>query len=84
MNGETKIADSIGIYNFHGYNFNSSPSGVSYRLGQLAPATESADSQFASYFEGSVIVPDDIVQTWGADDDPIITYVIQSLNLEKE
>lgn len=84
--GKYQTVNQIGVYNFHGYNFDGTDSSVSYRLG-VTETSEGSDGSiiesFVSYSEGSVIIPDSVVQTWGADDNPIIAYVIAELNLEE-
>lgn len=85
-----KSADSILLYNFHGYNFDDTDSWVSYRLGTVVtreiPVEEGViiEKSFASYFEGSVAIPNDIVQAWGQDDEPIFDYIISTLNLTRD
>lgn len=81
-NGEDVQADSILLYNFHGYNFNGTDSWVSYKLGQLTVISED-ESTFLSFFEGSIPVPNTVVQEWGEDDEPIFDYVISTLNLTR-
>lgn len=83
--GNTKEATSIRLYNFHGYNFDGSNSIVSYKLEcEESFEVDGGESiaQRTSLFEGSVSVPDDVVQSWGADDEPIFDFVIGELNLE--
>jgi hypothetical protein len=84
--GKYKTVNQLGVYNFHGYNFDGTDSMVSYRLG-VTETTEGSDgseiASFVSYSEGSVTVPDAIVQAWGKDDDPIVAFVLTSLNLEE-
>lgn len=74
-------ADTLMLYNFHGYNFDGTASRVSYKLGRLE---EVAEGQFLlkSHAEGSVSVPDAVVQSWGQDDECIFDHVISVLNLE--
>lgn len=84
--GKYKTVDQLGVYNFHGYNFDGTDSMVSYRLGVTETSEGSDGSEiksFVSYSEGSVSVPDSIVQAWGQDDDPIVAFVLTSLNLEE-
>lgn len=69
-------ANKIMLYNFHGYNFDGSESVVSYKLGFF-----NEEEKWTSLSEGSVMLPNDVVQAWGADDEPIFDYVIQQLNL---
>lgn len=78
-----KSADTILLYNFHGYNFDGTPSWVSYKLGVIEQLDEES-VRFVSYFDGSVPVPNNIVQNWGADDEPIFDFVISELNLTKD
>jgi len=70
-----KVAEEIMLYNFHNYNFDGTDSVVSYRIGN----TEG--DRWVSLAEGSVSLPDNIVQAWGANDEPIFDYVIAELNL---
>lgn len=72
-----KSADTILLYNFHGYNFDETDSIVSYKLGFIE------SEKFKSLSEGSVALPDSVVQAWGEDDEPIFDYVITQLNLTK-
>lgn len=69
-----KIATRILLYNFHGYNFDGTNSIVSYKL---------QDDGEKSLSEGSVSLPDTLVQAWGEDDEPIFDYVISELNLTR-
>lgn len=73
-----QIADTIVLYNFHGYNFDGSESIVSYRLGFT-----DANDKWVSLAESSVKIPDSVVQAWGEDDEPIFDFVIGELNLTK-
>lgn len=78
-----KSADTILLYNFHGYNFDGTPSWVSYKLGVIEQLDEES-VRFVSYFDGSVTLPNTIVQSWGADDEPIFSFVISELNLTED
>ena len=82
IDGVNEIADQICLYNFHGYNFDGSDSLVSYKVGWSELLTDGETVVFHSYGEGSVSIPDSVVQSWGADDDPIIDFVLTTLNLE--
>lgn len=62
------------LYNFHNYNFDGTDSTVSYRLQTEEEVTLS---------EGSIAIPDDVVQAWGVDDEPMFDYVATKLNLTK-
>lgn len=73
-------ADTLMLYNFHGYNFNGEASFVSYRLGQ---ANESFATGLMPLFEGTIQLPDEIVQQWGEDDNPIFDYVMNQLGLQE-
>lgn len=75
--GAVRSADTLGVYNFNNYNFDGTDSSVSYKLGIIDEFSE-----LTSFAEGSVAVPDAIVQAWGTDDDPIIDFVLATLNLE--
>lgn len=75
------------LYNFHGYNFDGKDSTVSYKLGfvELVNSPDELETQterWTSLYEGSVTIPDYIVQAWGEDDEPIFDYVMEALNLE--
>lgn len=72
-------AGEILLYNFHGYNFDSTDSIVSYKIGNT-----DGSGKWTSLSEGSVFLPDTVVQAWGEDDEPIFDYVIAELNLTKE
>jgi hypothetical protein len=78
-----KSAGEILLYNFHGYNFDGTDSIVSYKLGNttVVGEGEEAQEQWKSLSEGSVRIPDDVVQAWGEDDEPIFDYVIEQLGL---
>jgi hypothetical protein len=78
-----KLADHILLYNFHGYNFDGTDSWVSYKLGKVELIEEDKE-MFYSYFEGSVPVPNTVVQDWGEDDEPIFDFVIDTLNLDRD
>ncbi|MFZ9272091.1 MAG: hypothetical protein ACO24B_01605 [Ilumatobacteraceae bacterium] len=87
INGITQSADIILLHNFHGYNFDGTDSMVSYKLG-FEKATEGSDENplsvtFVSLSENSVCVPNDVVQTWGEDDEPIFDFVIDKLGLKR-
>lgn len=75
-------ADALMLYNFHGYNFNGTASSVSYKLGRFEQMGDE-EPKFVSLAEGSVSVPDAVVQSWGQDDECIFDHVIAELNLEK-
>lgn len=82
-------ADHILLYNFHGYNFDGSDSVVSYKLGfiELVDFVGEDGGQverWTSLYEGSVMLPNEVVQNWGEDDEPIFDYVIQELNLTRD
>lgn len=76
-----KQADKIMLYNFHGYNFDGTDSRVSYRIGYYEN-TDNDTERWHSLYEGSVNIPNSVVQSWGEDDEPIFDYVIDQLNLE--
>lgn len=82
-NGNKK-ADELKLYNFHNYNFDASDSAVSYKLGYTV-GTPDMDgnelTEFVSLNEGSVILPYQLVETWGSDDEPIWQYVLTELKL---
>lgn len=80
-NGQQE-ATSIRLHNFHGYNFDGSSSSVSYRLGFTQSQADS-DEWFVCLAEGSVTIPDEVVQDWGADDECIFNHVITQLGLRK-
>lgn len=67
-------ATRLMLYNFHNYNFDGTDSTVSYRLQTEEEVTLS---------EGSIAIPDDVVQAWGVDDEPMFDYVATKLNLTK-
>lgn len=69
-------AGEILLYNFHGYNFDGTDSVVSYKIGNTAET-----GKWTSLSEGSVKLPDEVVQAWGEDDEPIFDYVIAQLGL---
>lgn len=82
-------ADHVLLYNFHNYNFNGTDSVVSYKLGfiELVDVPDSSGEQYerwTSLYEGSVLLPNTVVQDWGEDDEPIFDYVIQELNLTRD
>jgi hypothetical protein len=86
----TNSATRILLYNFHGYNFDGTDSYVSYKLLAVTVVTDTDEEGneverdvTKSLSEGSVGVPDEVVQVWGVDDEPIFDYVIDQLNLEK-
>jgi hypothetical protein len=80
-----KQANEIMLYNFHQYDFDGTDSVVSYKLGytnsMVDPNGESQE-YWVSLNEGSVKLPDSLVQSWGSDDDLIFDYVVGELNLE--
>lgn len=85
-----KSASRILLYNFHGYNFDGTDSRVSYKLLEVvvvpdvdAEGNDIEKEILTSLSEGSVNIPDEVVQAWGIDDEPIFDYVIDQLNLEK-
>lgn len=78
----TKLATRLTLYNFHGYNFDGKDSIVSYKLQEVILDNEGVET-LSSLSEGSVAIPDSVVQAWGADDEPIFDYVLDQLNLEK-
>lgn len=80
----TATADHILLYNFHNYNFDGSDSVVSYRLGFIELTGEPQAERWSSLYEGSILLPNTVVQDWGEDDEPIFDYVIQQLNLVRD
>lgn len=82
----TKTATQILLYNFHGYNFDGSDSVVSYKLGstETVEQLDGVTDVWTSLAENSVSIPNEIVQAWGEDDEPIFDYVIEQLGLTKE
>ena len=81
-----KDATKLVVYNFHNYNFDGSPSNVSYVIGaaMMVPGPDGEDvERFFALTSGTVQIPDDIVQTWGSDDKPIISFVLSELKLEE-
>ena len=81
-----KEADKLVVYNFHNYNFDGSPSSVNYVLGEtiMSPNPEGEDTErFFALTSGTVQLPDSLVQTWGSDDKPIISFVLSELKLEE-
>ena len=80
-----KQATHILLYNFHQYDFDGSDSAVSYKLGYTSSTPDldgNPQEYWVSLTEGSVALPDNLVQSWGTDDDIIFDYVIGELNLE--
>lgn len=84
--GKYQTASQIGLYNFHGYDFDGTASSVSYKLG-FTESSEQADGFASDFFvsinEGSIAIPDSLVQTWGASDEPIIAYTLSELGLQE-
>lgn len=81
----TKEATHILLYNFHQYNFDGSDSVVSYKLGYVDEVVDEDGVEYerwVSLTEGSVKLPNSLVQSWGSDDEPIFDYVVEELNLE--
>ena len=84
--GKYQTASQIGLYNFHGYDFDGTASSVSYRLGFIESVEEpdgETSNTFISINEGSIAIPDSLVQTWGASDEPIIAYTLSELGLQE-
>lgn len=77
-----KNATRITLYNFHGYNFDGTDSLVSYKLQEVGLDSEGEET-VTSLSEGSVAIPNSVVQAWGIDDEPIFDFVLEELNLEK-
>ena len=81
----TKEATHILLYNFHQYNFDGSDSVVSYKLGYVDEVVDEDGVEYerwVSLTEGSVKLPNSLVQSWGSNDEPIFDYVVEELNLE--
>jgi len=78
-----KVADYLVLYNFHGYNFDGTDAMVSFRIAELRENPAMHAQYWESRWEGSIAIPNDVVQTWGEDDEPIFDYVIAQLNLTK-
>lgn len=86
QNGASE-ATHIMLYNFHNYNFDGSDSVVSYKLGfeEVVGGPEETDvARWTSLYEGSVMLPNTVVQEWGEDDEPIFDYVMEVLNLTRD
>lgn len=83
-NGEFKTANCFCLYNYGGYNFASAEgSYASYKLGTIT-SQQSGDvtvETFVSLAEGSVILPQELVENWGIDDEPVWNYVMAELKL---
>lgn len=84
-----RTAEYIQLYNFHQYNFDGQDSAlVNYELVFYVPEVQEdpeAEPKLARgvVFSGTIGIPDDVVQSWGADDEPIFDYVIETLGLVK-
>jgi len=76
-------ASRIVLYNFHNYNFDGTDATVSYRLEGVPVSDEyiGTNPPLRLLYEGSVTIPNEIVQNWGEDDEPIFQYVIDVLGL---
>lgn len=79
----TRIADHIVLYNFHNYNFDGTDSMVSFRLVRFVYQQQAQAEVPESIYEGSIAIPNDVVQEWGEDDEPMFDYVITQLNLTR-
>lgn len=84
QNGVNTSANVLKLYNYGGYSFTNSESYVSYRLGKIITVPTIDDGtreEFVTVTEGSLMLPFEVVQNWGDDDQPIFDYVMQALNL---
>lgn len=84
-----QTAEYIQLFNFSGYNFDGSDMAyVNYELSFYVPEVHEnpeVEQKFARgvVCGGTIRIPDEIVQSWGADDEPIFEYVIETLGLVK-
>ena len=65
-------ANQISLDNFHDYKFDNSVGYVDYTL---------KNSSGEVYYTGTIEVPSNIIQQWGADDSIIWDYVINTLGI---
>lgn len=78
VNGQVEQVNSIMFTNFCGYDFSGTNGGyVEYALGNFDGAN------FTPYNNGNCPVPYSVVSTWGADDNVIYDYVIQTKGFVK-
>lgn len=86
MGSAMRQAEYIKFVSFSGYDFADNPGHVKYEIYAVnRPLTDLG--QPLEYHEllstGEVELPQELVQQWGIDDEPIIDYVIESLGLTK-
>lgn len=67
--------DTIKLTNFTGYDFHESMGRVEYAIGNTI------EDVFTPLINGSVELPEEVVNNWGASDEPVIDYVIAKLGL---
>jgi hypothetical protein len=72
-NGANRTATKIEIYEFYNYDFVSGAGAVAYRL-------LNADTE--TLIHETLALPADLIASWGADDQPIFDYVLETLKLE--
>jgi len=67
--------DTIKLTGYNGYDFNGSMGRVFYAIGKMQ------DNIFIPYIEENIELPAEIVNNWGADDEPVINFVMNKLGL---
>jgi hypothetical protein len=72
-NGGAQQAEKIAIYQFYNYDFAGDSGAVAYRL-------LNADDDILT--DERLRLPEALVADWGADDQPIFDYVLETLKLE--
>jgi hypothetical protein len=85
-----KEVSLLSLVNFCGYDFLNGGGYVTYWLSNLSPTTttinEDGNEQinpgsYTTVLENQLLIPSNIIQQWGADDDIIFVYVASALGL---
>ena len=67
-----KVATKLKLITFYDYQFNDGNGYVDYQL---------LDSNEIMLFQATIVIPSNIVQSWGASDDIIWNYIVATLGL---
>ena len=67
--------DTIKLTGYEGYDFHGATGRVNYAIGAME------GEFFTPLINGSVELPEDVVNAWGESDTPVIDYVINKLGL---
>jgi hypothetical protein len=77
VNGQSYTASIFSLNGYGGYNFIDSPGEVQWTM----LAYDAVEDSKQQIMQGILPLTYDIVESWGADDEPIFDYAMAQLNL---